>query len=330
MTIIGTFPETDCKHVVGSPMTESFTERMRFHQSWYRHHVLKRPPGPNPHARGALYGNMLRKEDGDQGLNFLTPDIFDQARKRFPFTSQSTETRRLYTNLLGSQSMCFNLFGPLARDNQLATRLLDRLPGFPEDAHVSRIRFEYAPAKADHLNDATSFDAFIEYQRDGGKQGFVGIETKLTEPFSQKDYTFVERYDKWMQESGWWWKQTAEKQFSTKLYNQLWRNQLLAFAICHQKVPAYTEGCIAVVYPRGDMQCSDAIQKYRKHLLPDGEQTLLEWQIEDVLAVWKPCIDGDLLQSWMMPFEQRYIDLSTSEPDWQMFRSASYEQNRHQ
>lgn len=324
MTFTQTFPEADCKHVVKSPRTEAFTERMRFHQSWYRYHALKRPPGPNPHARGALYGNMLRKEDGDQGLNFLTPDIFEQARKRFPFTSQSTETRRLYTNLLGSQSMCFNLFGPLARDNQLATRLLALLPGFPEDAQVSGIRFEYAPTKACYLNDATSFDAFIEYQRDGDKRGFVGIETKLTEPFSQKDYAFAKDYARWMLESGWWWKEKAEDQFSDKQYNQLWRNQLLAFAMRRQATPAYTEGCIAVVYPRGDTQCYKAIQKYRQHLLPDGEQTLLEWQIEDVLTAWKPYLESDHLQHWLGSFERRYIDISASQPEWQAFRSAAH------
>jgi hypothetical protein len=33
-----------------------------------------------------------------------------------------------------------------------------------------------------------SFDAFIEYERPDGSLGFIGIEAKLTEPFSIKHY----------------------------------------------------------------------------------------------------------------------------------------------
>lgn len=68
-----TFPEDGCLHI--APSDGPFTARMRFHQSWYRHTVLALPPGPNPAARGALYGNILRPEDGRRGRNFLTETI---------------------------------------------------------------------------------------------------------------------------------------------------------------------------------------------------------------------------------------------------------------
>jgi len=53
-----------------------FTARMRLHQSWYRAEVRGVPCGTGPKAgHTSHYGNMLRKEDGERGLNFLTPEI---------------------------------------------------------------------------------------------------------------------------------------------------------------------------------------------------------------------------------------------------------------
>ena len=70
------FPEPNCRHVSPAADRQSpFTGRMRFHQSWYRRTVLGLAPGPNPHARGEPYGNMLRLEDGLAGMNFLTPEV---------------------------------------------------------------------------------------------------------------------------------------------------------------------------------------------------------------------------------------------------------------
>ena len=162
MTPDGDFPEPNCKHLSPSVDKDPFTARMRFHQSWYRRTVLNLDPGPNPHARGELYGNMLCAKDGDEGKNFLSHEIFALAKDRFPPSPRSTSTGRLYNNLLGSQTMCFNLFGPL-KDNELATRLVQRLPGIPKDVVVTDLLFEYAPDKAVHLRDETSFDAFVAY-----------------------------------------------------------------------------------------------------------------------------------------------------------------------
>jgi len=211
------FPEINCRHFSPSVDRKSlFSGRMRFHQSWYRHHRLEMPPGPNPAAKGAIYGNLLTLEDGYQGENFLTPEIFQQAQRRFPFPRKRQKSVRLYHNLLGSQTMCFNLFGPLI-DQEIATPLLRLLPGFPQAVIVTRIKIEYAPQKEDHLNDLTSFDAFIEYQYPDGNLGFIGIETKLSEPFSQKKYSFNKRYNRWMTKGNWWWKPESWLRRQTKI-----------------------------------------------------------------------------------------------------------------
>jgi len=320
------FPEADCRHISPSVDKEPFTARMRFHQSWYRHHVLGLEPGPNPSSGGVLYGNMLTREDGEKGRNFLSGGIFAHARGRFPITIGGRSATRLYCNLLGSQTMCFNLFGPLKSDQtmSLASLLLSRLPGAPDEATVTGVHFESAPEKTRHLNDATSFDAFITYTRPSGGKGFIGIETKLTEPFSRKHYPFAPRYAPWLKQhpAEWWWKPGAEGRFSDLAYNQLWRNHLLAFSMLHQEVAEYTEGYCAVAYPSRDVQCGRAITAYRENLQPGGEPTLLDWPLETVYEVWEPALTDDSQRQWMQAFFTRYLDFAQSEPAWVDFVNA--------
>lgn len=313
MNKAGGVPEGNCKHV--SSGDNKFTARMRFHQSWYRHAVLNCPPGPNPNARHALYGSMLTEKDGLGGKNFLTPDIFHSALDRYPLDSPSFNDR-LYCNMLSSQPMCFNLLAPLSSD-PVATILFQRMPGFPADAVVTNIQFEFAPTKQSHLQDASAFDAFLEYQRSDGSRGFVGIETKLTEPFSQKSYAFEERYARWMRVGNWWWKPGAEQAFPDPITNQLWRNHLLAYAILHQDFPTYKEGSCVVIYPEGDETCTHSIHQYRNLLNPAGKKTLLVWTLEAIVEQWRPILEEhDRLSEWFSLFLKRYVCLDESEQAW--------------
>src|SRR5207248_6150410 len=99
--------------------------------------------------------------------------------------------------------------------------LIGLLPGAPHDIQVTRVELEFAPPPAKHLNDRTAFDAWIEYRR-GDASGFIGIETKLTEPFSPHKYDFTERYSRWSATPGWWWEKGAEQHFHKPQFNQLW------------------------------------------------------------------------------------------------------------
>jgi hypothetical protein len=292
---------------------------MRFHQSWYRHAVLGLEPGPNPNARGMTYGNMLREEDDDQGGNFLTREIFGYAADRYPELGKAREASRVRRNLLSSEPMCFNLFGPLKSDPDLATRLMRCLEGFPADATVIDVRFEYAPDKAAHLDDGTSFDAFVIYERPYNVRGLVGIETKLTEPFSQDYYTFSERYSKWMAEADWWWKAGVEDRFSELSFNQLWRNHLLAYSILRQPAPDFQEGYCAVVYPTEDTDCSKALATYKTLLTENGITTLLDWPLATIVSSWEQALNGKEGHDWITQFKLRYLDLEASENEWQSF-----------
>lgn len=310
--------EKDCRHV--APSDDSFTARMRFHQSWFRRHVLQLPPGPNPNSGNATFGNMLSPENGEQGWNFLTRAIHKVAEVRLSEKKGAIEPNRLKNNMLSSQPMCFNLFGPLCADAKLGTRLIRTLPGMQKIQEVTKVQVEYAPDKSKHLNDSTAFDAYVEYIGKDGTKGFVGIETKLTEPFSQKKYLFDPRYARWMEHRDWWWKDGVEDEFSRPLFNQLWRNHLLAFSILHQDEPAFSAGHCAVVYHDADGKCQKAMREYRKRMKASGDETLLDWSLSRILDAWEPVLEGREEKEWLKAFRLRYLDMDASEPEWNEYR----------
>ena len=283
-----------------------FTKRMRLHQSWYRHHRLSVLCGTGPTRNSTRhYGNMLRREDGEAGLNFLTPDIHDVARARLAQGTHNVEPYRLLHNMLSSQPMCFNLFGPLVQDQALATRLARSLWG-EHIAQVTDVRIEWAPEpRQEYLDDNTSFDAFIEYRVEGGGLGFVAIETKLTEPFSQR---LEDRpsYRRWMGD-GSPWRPDASDRVQVVRHNQLWRDHLLAWSLLNHPRSPYSEGKLVVVYHPQDENCARTVAGYRG-LLQD-ERSFGELTLGFIMGAWEPLVEDS---AWVQAFRTRYLDLKES------------------
>ncbi|MEI7902901.1 MAG: hypothetical protein WCK89_21865 [bacterium] len=227
------------------------------------------------------------------------------------------EPHRLRNNLLSSQPLCFNLFVPLALDLNLATRLISALPSLGHIKRVTEVKLEYSPSpKSDYLNDGSSFDAWVEYERTDGSLGFIGIETKLTEPFSKAQYPFDQRYAKWMACDGWWWKPGADADFSNLSFNQLWRNHLLAFALRHKSPRKYAECYCAVCSHPLDAGCPRSVAAYAAHLLPAGSKALLSWPLDSLLNTWRPLATSRAERFWLQTIRLRYLDLEASEPAW--------------
>jgi len=284
----------------------SFTKRMRLHQSWYRHHVLGVPCGTGPTRNSTRhYGNMLRREDGEAGLNFLTPGIHDVVRARLVQDTHNVEPFRLIHNMLSSQPMCFNLFGPLVQDHALATRLVRALWG-DHIAQVTGVCIEWAPEpRQEYLDDNTSFDAFIEYRAEGGGLGFLAIETKLTEPFSRR-LADSPSYRRWMGEGG-PWRPDASGQVQAVRHNQLWRDHLLAWSLLSHPRSPYSEGKLVVVHHPQDENCRKTVAGYRG-LLQD-ERSFGELTLDSITGAWGPLVEDGV---WLRAFRERYLELEKS------------------
>lgn len=300
-----------------------FQKRMRFHQSWYRAMVLKTPYGYGPgRASKNEYGNMLTLEAACLGLNFLTPAIFEEVKERLQDPTGLVDSYRLLHNMLSSQPMCFNLFGPLKRDPELAAQLF-RI-WCPDLARVTGICFEYAPGPAgNYLDDRTAFDAFIEYERSNGGRGFIGIETKLSEPFSPNRYygspedPQSHKYQRWMKKPASPWLDNAWPEVAAQRHNQLWRDHLLAIAMLQKEELGYAGGKFMLIYHPDDKRCAAVVTAY-KELLKPADETFLAVSLKDVMDKLEPLVVSTDAHLWVSRFRQRYLDLEASEKDWNM------------
>jgi len=286
-----------------------FAARMRLHQSWYRARVLGVPCGAGPRPNSTrLYGNMLRREGGAKGLNFLTPAIFQAAMRRIAEGKGTVEPFRLLHNMLSSQPMCFNLFGPLVDDLDLATTLWQALlPG--EVKRVTRVLIEYAPEPAaEYLNDRTAFDAYVEYLDTADRPAFTGIEVKLSEPFSQKRYDGP-AYRRWMEGVHSPWTPEAWGRVAGISHNQLWRDHLLAVAAVRHHGSSFHHGRLMLARHPGDHHCLSVVQGYRD-LLREDDGTFIDMPLDRLVETWEGISLTDGSQEWLARFRLRYLNLA--------------------
>ena len=80
------------------------------------------------------------------------------------------------------------------------------------------------------LGDHTAFDVFISYSRSDGTPGALAIETKLTEPFSQKAYPWDTYVATEAFRTG-TWNTSDTRKLGDLRWSQLWRNHLLCVAV---------------------------------------------------------------------------------------------------
>jgi hypothetical protein len=289
---------------------------MRFHQSWYRANILRVPCGVGPKRMSkTYYGNMLREADGERGVNFLTPQIFDGVRRRLAIRRGAIDEFRLLCNLLSSQSMCFNLFAPLVEDLRLAKDLIRAL--LPEEiGRVRKVWLEFVPEPArDYLNDRTSFDVYIYYTRPDGERAFIGIETKLSESFTQKVYANP-RYLEWTRQEDSPWPQESWSSLLEPQFNPLWRNHLLAIALKNASPLGFSAGRLMLVYHPGDVHMQETLAAYRALLKPEDD-TFLAISLDQLVKRWRDAVERPADREWLADFSLRYLELEASEAEFE-------------
>ena len=279
--------------------------RYRALQSWYRETVRRVEPGRHPHGQ-QLVGSMLPEDRALEGLNFLDQEIASYAERRAEEVIRDGGTLdrdRLRRNLLSSMPLCFNLFGKLQAQRPAAARVLGSVLGL-DIAAIDQILVEHAPPAAKAiLGDRTAFDAFIAYTTSAGTKGFLGVETKYTEPFSPKSY----QPDYYEQNRAYEWAgfgPGAGDRLGRPATNQLWRNTLLAAAT--RQTGSYAVGHAVVIAGRDDPVAWKAVAAVRAQLEdPDGMLRALSLE-----RLIEQCQSEPSLAEWAAQFRQRYLDLS--------------------
>jgi len=238
-------------------------------QSWYRETRLTAPFGE---ANGRPVGSLLHPDwiAAHPNANFLGDDAFDHAQLRASEVKAeggSLEPIRLHHNMLSSMPLCFNLFGALGP--KPAFLEVVRTCFAPDAARIIGVTCEYAPQPPSaFLADRSAFDAIINFEREDGSIGFVGIETKYTEPFSATAYQ-SDRYNAVTTSSGWFVGTDASTTPSELATNQLWRTVPLAAAL---ELDGRTRsGGVVVVCTADDNTAASTVTKVRgQYPTPSG------------------------------------------------------------
>lgn len=201
-----------------------FTKLMRLHQGWWRAFVLMEKPGQHPSKPSETVCNTITDGEKTQ-KNFLTPNSYKAYAETIQNNldkSQMIEEKRAVNNLLSSQPLCFNAFGEMAFNLQLATEFLKLI--FPNTKDVTKMLFEYRPRE--YEVDHSAFDVAFKFETNDGKRNLWGFEVKYTDDFSRvakdrKDYvdTFTKNKEHFLGEYD---------SYRTIEFNELFRNELIA------------------------------------------------------------------------------------------------------
>jgi len=115
--------------------------------------------------------------------NYLTETIRQVVRDEVMGEEKSKgklyKKLRIFSNLLSSQPLCFNLFAELQRNLNLASSIFTEFTS-GRVKKVTGIEFEFSPGRGDikYTGDKSAFDVYIKYELDKGGQGFLGVEVK--------------------------------------------------------------------------------------------------------------------------------------------------------
>lgn len=160
-----------------------FRRRARILQSIWREEQGYRP---GLHRGEPLGSRLPMPEAKDKLTNYLTEPIRDVVRAEVLDPEKSSgkvfAKPRIFNDLLSSQPLCFNLFGELQQDLDLASAVFQELTD-GRVARVTSIKFEWSPGKGKlkYTNDRSAFDVYMKYRTPKGGKGFIGIEVKYHE-----------------------------------------------------------------------------------------------------------------------------------------------------
>lgn len=298
-----------------NPKDPPFTARSRFHQSWYRAHVLGVPYGTGPTASSRIpLGSMLQQKDGERGLNFLSKHILQVVRRRLAEPLSGLDVFGIGCNLLSSPTMGFNLLAPLVDQRDLATAAVQTLVSEPVH-HVNRVMLSYiARPPQQYLNDQTRLDALVEYTRQDDQKGFAAITTRLADPLSAKAFSSP-AYKPWVEHEDAPWLPGTWAQLLEPGLNTIWREHLLATALRLHPARRYASGCLVCVYHPQDTAYIESLARYRALLKPD-DASLVEMPLDRLISLWQAALP-ESQRAWLAAFGQRYLDYAPSEADFQ-------------
>jgi hypothetical protein len=269
------------------PIDTRFRAAARLRQSlWREQHGYPCGRYTHPDGRSRRLGSMVSSRIGRTGINLIDPVLVPLVQYQIAYREVGAliYVERLWNNLLTSQALVFNLFGPFKQNLALATAVMRRL--VPDlIGEVTDVVFEHSPGRGQprFTADHTAFDVLLRCTTPQGRHAFVAIEVKYSEAPAGIAAPARPRYDTLSREAGIF----RDPDAPTLRYapiEQLWREQLLVTAML--SAGDYDAGRLLVIAPALNTECQSALARYRTELISDDPaETLFQAiTLEDVVT----------------------------------------------
>jgi len=302
---------------------ESFKKIARSHQINFRKN--------NIGDEYAEYETYMDNKSASIGKNFFDGfNIFETVKKRYPMDLITSKKKtEVYSDMLRSEHIPFNLFVPLKRNLEYCKNILNEffdntIESINDIAYINgeeNIKIEFAPSpKKEYLNDGTSFDTYIEYVNKDGAIGLIGIEVKYTE--GEEKLTSGSREEKNLNDPLSKYYEISDKSglyengysnipknniLKRDLYRQIWRNQLLAESMLMKNNSPFAYASLLLIYPQQNSHFSNVGEEYMKMLNNKNKFILLTY--EQYLDSCKNFCPNDSYRKWLDYLRKRYIEI---------------------
>lgn len=299
-------------HKVHEPADNRFTAVARLLQAlWREERNLPIGSHSTPNGQKRVLGSRLDRDSSMKGMNFLTENIAKLVYREYVYQEIGAliDEERLWTNMLSSQPLCFNLFGPLKLNEEKADRFFKHL--FPDYVgKVEGVYFEHSPGRGDpdYTHDHTAFDVFVECTTVEGESGHIAIEVKYSESMSEGAAQLKPRYDILSQQTG-LYKEPDALTLRESPLQQLWREHMLSRAMIQNG--RYSTGRFVMISPSQNHLCTRAVSAYKKHLASSDSVTsgFQAVSLEDCIDAYRAIGDLDMAHA----LHGRYLDFGRVE-----------------
>lgn len=285
-------------HAFKTVDVSAFQRRARVLQSIWRQ---ERGFEPGVHAGAPLGSRLQMPEAQERLLNYITPAVREVVKREVlgPAAAGKLYGKpRIFNDLLSSQPLCFNLFGELSDNLELASATIRDLTG-GRFSQVTDIEFEVSPGRSDprFLNDRSAFDVFVRCEDAESRPSFIGIEVKYHENLLGPTAKHKPRYDQVAEAMGCFVDDRSRLKSSP--IQQIWRDHLLTGIT--QIEYGYADGLFVTLFPAGNGHVSAALKEYELQLVsPDSFGA---WTLEQFVAA----VRRHSSQPWIDAFEDRYL-----------------------
>lgn len=283
---------------------DAFKAKARAHQFAFRENIL------NDYYEEKNPQVILSPNAAQQGLIFC-----DTYRDLILNKVKNFGTSALFSNMLRSEHIPFNIFVPMEEDLS-NTRLLFSKIINTEILNINHICIEFAgySDRTMYLNDGTSFDAYVEYVDSNAQKGAIGIEVKYTEhgyPIGKKEEKDIENpdgmYQQMTSKSGYFIPDLDIKMFLKAHHlRQIWRNHLLGYSMIDKgDIQRFHH---IHLYPHDNVHFHQyALPEYKSLLTPKGKESFIDLTYESLFDMMSQYFTSAKQKEWIKYLYQRYI-----------------------